>query len=384
MLRSSDRRPSGYFTAFDGLRTATCVGVVVSHAFPDSAFWGRLGIECVSIFFSLSGFLITTLLLAERRENGRVDLMAFYIRRTIRIWPVYFAAIGATILGAFVLGDRFLRPLGFYGTPHDLLVVLRPYFLFVGNWNLTPPPTSVQILWSISVEEQFYMLFPLCLVLVPGPKPVLLLSLLGVALSIGARALLLLTGHGQGLEFNTFSHGEHLLFGALLAQFAFSTPSVAARIHSKFSLAWQLGLLALWLSYLAYVGRGAHERGIFFSIFRFTASALLSTAFVALFAFGRGFFVDLARRRIPSYLGQLTYAAYAFHILPLVAIWGITNAAGIPVEWAPAVRAILSVPAAFLVAFAVRHLFEKRLNRLRSRFHSGKRSRSTRLSPVRD
>jgi peptidoglycan/LPS O-acetylase OafA/YrhL len=361
-------RPFSYFSAFDGLRTAVCAGVVFSHAFPHSAVLGRLALECVSVFFSLSGFLITTLLLEERGRNGRIDLVAFYIRRTIRIWPVYFAAIGVTVLGAFLLGARFLRPLGFAGTPRDLLDVLPPYLVFFGNWNLTPPPSSIHVLWSISVEEQFYLLFPLCVVLSRGTRPALRPALVGVVLSITGRVIFLLTGRGEGLEFNTFAHGEHLLFGAMLAQFAYSTPALATRIRAACGVVAQVVLFALWVAFLVFVGRLLPEGGVLFNTFRFTVSALFSTAIVALFAFGDGLLVDTARRKVPAYLGKLTYSAYAFHILPLAAIWGLVDKAGVPVAWAAPIRGVLAVPAAFLVAFAVRHLFERRLNQLRSRF----------------
>lgn len=365
----ADGRPPSYFSAFDGLRTAVCAGVVFSHAFPHSAVLGRLALECVSVFFSLSGFLITTLLLEERGRNGRIDLVAFYIRRTLRIWPVYFAAIGVTVLGAFLLRERFLQPLGFSGTARDLLGVLPPYLVFFGNWNHAPTPSSIVVLWSISVEEQFYLLFPLCVVLSRATRPALIPALVGIALSIAGRAVFLLTGRGDGLEFNTFSHGEHLLFGALLAQVAYSTPAVATRIRAAFGVVAQVVLFSLCLAFLVFVGRHLPEGGVLFNTFRFTASALLSTAVVALFAFGRGPLVAVARRKIPAYLGKLTYSAYAFHILPLAAIWGFVDSAGVPEAWAGVIRGVLGVPAAFLVAFVVRHLFEQRLNQLRSRFH---------------
>jgi peptidoglycan/LPS O-acetylase OafA/YrhL len=364
----ADGRPPSYFSAFDGLRTAVCTGVVFAHAFPHSAVLGRLALECVSVFFSLSGFLITTLLLEERGRNGRIDLVAFYIRRTLRIWPVYFAAIGVTVLGAFLLGERFLRPLGFNGTPGDLLDVLPSYLVFLGNWNQTPTPSSIVVLWSISVEEQFYLLFPLCVVLSRATRPALFPALVGIAISIAARAGFLLTGRSDGLEFNTFSHGEHLLFGALLAQVVYSAPAVAGRIRAAFGGAAQILLFSLCLAFLVFVGQRLPEGGVLFNTFRFTVSALLSTAIVALFAFGSGPLVAIARQKIPAYLGKLTYGAYAFHILPLAAIWGLVDRAGVPDSWAGVVRGVLGVPAAFLVAFVVYHLFERRLNQLRSRF----------------
>src|SRR5258708_34065163 len=107
----------------------------------------------LDVFFIISGFLITQLLLRERELNGTVDLKAFYVRRLLRIWPLYFFLIGIAILiSAF---DRS-QALGW--------MELLSFLLFAGNWipvlGYWPHALILGPLWRVSFEEQFYLLWP--------------------------------------------------------------------------------------------------------------------------------------------------------------------------------------------------------------------------------
>ena len=108
---------------------------------------GRFGIQ---LFLLLSGYLITSLLLRERWIKGDVNLRAFYIRRILRIWPLYF----------FILVVAVLWP----WTGRLPLPYFLAYLLLAGNWitvMLGPPASWASILWSVSIEEQFYLSWPL-------------------------------------------------------------------------------------------------------------------------------------------------------------------------------------------------------------------------------
>lgn len=106
----------------------------------------RAGAFGVYLFFTLSAYLITSLLLREKNQFGRLHVKAFYVRRALRIWPLYF----------------FILLCGITYHPADLKVM--PYFLlFAGNWAEVAdklPSFFIMALWSISVEEQFYLLWP--------------------------------------------------------------------------------------------------------------------------------------------------------------------------------------------------------------------------------
>lgn len=116
---------------------------------------GSLG---VPVFFFLSAYLITELLRRERTLTGRVHLPSFYMRRILRIWPLYFGILA-------VYGLLGLRLHGFRVEPGRLLASV----LMAGNWYIARHPhltTPLRHLWSISVEEQWYVLWPLLFVLV--------------------------------------------------------------------------------------------------------------------------------------------------------------------------------------------------------------------------
>src|SRR5262249_1274037 len=114
---------------------------------------GRVGLD---LFFVLSSYLITSILLRERSVHGEFRTGAFYARRALRIWPLYFATIGFCYC---VL--RFALP----GEILPLKYVVA-FAFFSGNWAMIAwgvPHSGAAVLWSVSIEEQFYLLWPLAL-----------------------------------------------------------------------------------------------------------------------------------------------------------------------------------------------------------------------------
>ncbi|MEZ0542556.1 acyltransferase family protein [Fibrella arboris] len=172
-----------YFKGFNGVRFIAASAVIVHHIeeyksvflFGREDLWARpfayqLGRLGVSLFFVLSGFLITYLLLAEKQKTGRIAIRKFYIRRVLRIWPLYFLVVGLGLLvwplipmlhTPAMLGDvsdQFGLKLLFYG-----LVLPNFALALFGNVPM------VSHAWSIGVEEQFYLMWP-WLVLSNNPK----------------------------------------------------------------------------------------------------------------------------------------------------------------------------------------------------------------------
>lgn len=140
-----------YFGALDGLRALSILAVVWHHSAESLPYWpasdyGFLGVD---LFFVISGFLIVTLLLRERDRRGKISLRNFYIRRTLRIFPLYYAVLFAMAVGYGLLhshsefGRRFVSELPIYLT-------------YTGNLF----PVSFFIAWSLAAEEQFYLLWP--------------------------------------------------------------------------------------------------------------------------------------------------------------------------------------------------------------------------------
>lgn len=163
-----------YVPEFDGLRCLAFLAVFAAHIFyvagvpmaPPAAlsldevgWWWRgialAGFFGVDLFFVLSGFLITTLLLREEATHGRIDVVSFWIRRALRIWPAYYVLLAFAITFNDMTSGAVA---GFATFTANLPLVTGPFGSI---------PVNLDVLWSLQIEEQFYFVWPLLLTLVP-------------------------------------------------------------------------------------------------------------------------------------------------------------------------------------------------------------------------
>src|ERR671910_297301 len=182
----------------DGLRAIAVLAVIAYHLNPAWAPGGLLG---VGVFFTLSGYLITDLLLGQHAATGRLQLGDFWLRRARRLLPALFLML-AVVVAWVTLLDRSLLP----GLRGDVLAAVG----YVSNWwNIAReasyfarfgPPPPLDHLWSLAVEEQFYLIWPWLLWLglryVPGRYTLAGLTLAGASLSAFAMALI----HQPGVD----------------------------------------------------------------------------------------------------------------------------------------------------------------------------------------
>ena len=216
-----------YYPELDAVRFFLFCGVWTYHALPRDegrysvhhipaalASWITTVIQAcmcsLDVFFILSAFLITELLLRERESRGVVDLKAFYMRRLLRVWPVYFVVLA--LAGLLSVFDRSQV----VGWDYAL-----SFLLFAGNWvmSLRGAPRAIIIapLWSVSFEEQFYLLWPF--VLRRASKRAILLTAMAL-LPVAAVARLILTLEHQraaAIWYNTFARVDAIAYGILLA-----------------------------------------------------------------------------------------------------------------------------------------------------------------------
>ena len=172
-----------YLPGLDGLRALSVLAVVAYHADVTSLPGGFLGVE---VFFVLSGYLITSLLLSEHHADGTVDIVTFWRRRARRLLPALAVMLAVVSAGALLFWRDAVEQLR-----GDLVAAM----LYVSNWwqiiedqsyfESTGRPPLLQHLWSLAVEEQFYVLFPLVLVfaLRRARRAVVGLALVGLALA---------------------------------------------------------------------------------------------------------------------------------------------------------------------------------------------------------
>ena len=232
------RVPVARWLSLDGIRAFAVVGVVLYHA---GVRWIPGGLLGVDVFFVLSGFLITSLLLREVGSGGKIDLRAFWIRRARRLLPALLLVLVAVSLWAALDRAQDIRSIR--------LDVVASLF-YVANWRFAAShqgyfasaqsPSPVLHLWSLGVEEQFYLLWPLLVAgaivaahtankLLPIPAfeqpaflrgriPVRLLALFGIALSTGWLIIGSLSGFDSSrLYYGTDTRALALLTGAVLA-----------------------------------------------------------------------------------------------------------------------------------------------------------------------
>lgn len=302
-----------YRPALDGLRGLAVVLVVTFHL---GFSWAKGGYLGVSVFFTLSGFLIMSLLIVEHRREGRIDLRRFWCRRARRLLP---AALAGLMLAAIV--SRAMAG-ATEGANLDLLSALGD----VANWRflaagrsygaLFTSPSPVLHYWSLSIEEQFYAIFPLAtaLVLWRARRRTALLRVcsIGVGLSWAALAISAIIGAHDFAYFSTLTRAGEFLTGAVAALLVHrGGASHAARPSTRLrSLLMVLEPTALGgllvLSATIAQSSTALERGLL-------PAVSLSSAVVVVACFRGGGVARILSCRPLVGLGRISYGIYVYH-----------------------------------------------------------------------
>ena len=298
---TSDYRPS-----LDGLRAVAILMVVAYH---DQVLVG--GFLGVDVFFVLSGYLITTILLKEEQASGTIHLRRFYARRILRLAP----ALGLFVCVTFAVTHWIAPGLKGWLTGRWAVAALAYVTNLVIAFGREYPLGAVSICWSLAQEEQFYLLWPLSLKILLRRRwsrggVAIVLALL-IAASLGLRFFLL----GRGaldpdlwlrVYFGPDTRAEALLWGCLLALFLPGAPTgrLAAAVSSVGGV---LGLGAL-----AYLSATRQIIDFVHSPLLFTASAMASVLLVAA-ALAPGLLRRVLEWPVLVWIGQLSYSLYLWH-----------------------------------------------------------------------
>jgi peptidoglycan/LPS O-acetylase OafA/YrhL len=325
--------------SLDGIRAVSVLIVVLAHSGLEAIVPGGLG---VTIFFFLSGYLITTLMLTENERTGRINILQFYARRMFRLMPPLFV----TLAIAYGLTYAGLLPGGITitGLAAQLLYFANYYGLFFDPGNTVPDGTG--ILWSLAVEEHFYIFYPLLMTLLLGSKlrPRTIGTLLGIAcLAILAWRIYLV----QSPDFVTYrtyyasdTRIDSIIYGCILA--IVTNPIRNLHHAGTMSLAqWAIVATALGTLLVTLLYRDT----VFRETVRYSLQGLaLMPLFYFAVRFPKNHLFRHLNSRLAITLGIYSYAIYLIHyvVIRLIA----TNAP------ATAAKFFILFPIALLVSIA--------------------------------
>ncbi|MFI7585657.1 acyltransferase family protein [Spongisporangium articulatum] len=343
----------GFLPGVQALRAVAALLVVTFHLWPGVVRGGFAGVD---VFFVISGFLITGHLARELERTGRVGLVAFYARRMKRLLP---AAL--TVLATCVVGTILIEPISLW---NRALQEVLASALYVENWSLAAgsvdyfaaddPPTAAQHYWSLSVEEQFYIAWPLLLLLATGllarrlPRrgaPVAVAAVIGLVSFTHS-----VSATGPAQYFDTFTRAWEFAAGGLLA-----LSLGAGRLPRR------VAVTVLWAGLAAVLGGGL-----------WLTESMRFPGYLALIPVGGAAAVIAAgtpggplspsavlRSRLVQFLGNISYALYLWH-WPLVVLFGreagTTAPNGVP-RWVLLMGSVvLATASTYLIEAPVRRL----------------------------
>jgi peptidoglycan/LPS O-acetylase OafA/YrhL len=291
------KETSFYRPELDCLRFFAFLAVFVHHTLPKTADFYQAhhlptflanvpyaGAYGVDLFFCLSAYLITELLLREKDQAGHLDVKAFYIRRMLRIWPLYFAFV------LFAYGISFIDL-----SQHFSTAQLAMFLLLSGNWAaINEIHSFVAPLWSVSIEEQFYLLWPL-VVRRASRRQMLGISFLMIAIAFVWRAVIQarLKSPGGIIWVGTFSHLDSISYGIILS---------LVGVRERTPMWMRAGLMILGLSAWVFAA-DIRERGD-------AMMALVALGSVAILRSAVGLKLN---NRILVRLGIVSYGLYVYH-----------------------------------------------------------------------
>ena len=304
-----------YFENLDASRFFAFIIVFLAHGFIavspqieqngffiDVKAWGKLGLLGLEYFFVLSSFLISWIILEEKKQTNNFNVKNFLLRRTLRVWPLYFLIVG--------LGFGLFYGAQLYQIELSPLPPLYNFLLFIVNFYIISHGTEflffLAFLWSISIEEQFYLFWAFIMKFIKINLAWLCSILIGISIAFRTYYL----GEGSSMYFHTVSALGNFGVGGIAAYIAFHKTSLFDRVISLGKNVNRILYLILLLSIVFF-----HQLNQFdlFNVFSRLYFSLLFGFYILEQAFGKNRVFNGGKIKWFSYLGKISYGLYCFH-----------------------------------------------------------------------
>ena len=294
-----------YIPSLDGMRALAFLVVFVAHSMPYNILPGGFG---VTIFFFLSGYLITTLLRGEAQKTSTISLKGFYMRRVLRIFPPCYLTI---IVVAILAAAGVLYNVESYRSLVAGFLYFSNYWNIAGWGNL---PAGLGVLWSLAVEEHYYLLFPLLYAwfvrksIRRRHQAMILIGLCVLALAWRCYRAFVIHSSWENIYEGTDTRFDAILFGCALAVMA--NPRFGDRIDWLRKHANALAAGGAVVLVLTFVYRNQ----MFRETFRYSVQSIALMPIFFLVTLPQNHLVSRCLEwRVLRYLGQLSYSMYLIH-----------------------------------------------------------------------
>lgn len=370
------RSETNYFYQFNALRFFAALLVLVGHAEALRASSGgkslnsfdffNNGQHAVTFFFVLSGFLITFLLLKERNKTQTVQVKSFYWKRIVRIWPLYFLLlfIGLVLQPFFI---EFLKlP---YEMPYSwsesilFFIAFLPGIItfYFGNHLLEP-------LWSIGVEEWFYLIWGPLLKFVPKDiwKWIVFLLLLKLALNYFASLTIFPPVIAYVIKMMRF---EALFIGGLFACTFFTTSNLQNKLSKIRLVALLISILSCFL--IIFNGSFFDQLLLKISVEDKSLNLFICSIFFGLLIWSiawRNMKTNFLDAPFMDYLGEISYGIYMYHLVVITIVWAVLQPLNLEFKLETILYHLIGIAFTIVLAALSKTYFENPILKLKNRF----------------
>jgi len=342
-----------YQPELDGIRGIMTFGVLLAHI---NYAWLPGSIVYMNVFFMLSSYLITSVLIRDIEVHGKIRYKIFYLRRFFRLLPAYYFMICIFLLAVFI----------FLPEPKKYLWDVLYSACYVANWARafgTTNPDWLGHTWSLSIEEQFYLIWPIVfapLVCFWGFSRKLLVCLSSVALLASIwRIVLVYNGASIARLYNgTDTRVDVILIGAIIAIILHCN---AVKFHKVILFCKRIFLMSAFIVFIGF-GWSIHwQDHSYYTLFSIFSNFALSIFFIGLVTLNNSAIHRLLRLKLLVFLGKISYPTYLWHfpIFCFAKFYSLTSSEIL----------FFCVPATYLVAIFSYKFVETPCNQIKARYY---------------